>query len=166
MIDPPTFETPTTKVWFLETGPETDGDRHVQRVEYAPASKFPPKHYHPSQDERFEVESGQILVVVAGKKRILSAGESIDIPRKTTHKMRNPSKDEPATVLWITEPALRTTEFHMAAAGLAGGSSILDRAVFAHEFRDVFRLAGLQGLLLPALAKLGSALGRRPPDVG
>lgn len=159
--DGPTYETPNVKVWFLRTGPETGGEIHEQRVEYAPDSQFPPTHFHPAQDEHFEIESGQMLVVVAGEESVLEAGESIDIPSGTHHKMRNPSETEPAVVRWETRPALRTTEFNDAGSRLRG--NILDRALLAHEFRDVFRLPGFQGLMIPVLARLASRLGRRPP---
>lgn len=161
MTDPPTYETANTKVWFLRTGPETAGEVHVQRVEYRPDSSFPPTHLHPAQDEHFEIESGQMLMVIDGEKQMLSAGEGIDVPSGTRHKMRNPSETEPAVVRWETRPALRTTQFNEAGSRLRG--DILDRALFAHEFRDVFRLPGFQGLLIPLLAKLASRLGRRLP---
>lgn len=158
--DPPTFETPNSRVWFLRTGAESGGDVHEQRVEYMADSPFPPTHFHPAQDEHFEIESGEMLVVVDGKKRTLLTGESIDVPSGTKHKMRNPSGTEPAVVRWETRPALRTTEFNQAGARLKG--NVLDRALFAHQFRDVFRLPGFQGVLIPLLARLASRLGRRP----
>lgn len=160
MIDEPTFETATSKVWFLQTADETGGEAHVQRVEYAPDTRFPPTHYHPFQDERFVVESGEMLAIVDGERIRLSAGEVVEIERGTSHTMRNPSKDSSAVVKWETTPALRTGEFHLAAAGLEKGSRLGDRAAFAHEFRDVFRLSGLQGVLVPLLARLGSAKRR------
>lgn len=141
---------------------ETGGEVHEQRVEYSPRSKFPPSHFHPAQDEQFVIESGQMLVIVGGDKHLLSAGESIEISHGSPHKMRNASKSEPAVVRWATRPALRTTEFNEASSRLSG--NILDRALFAHEFRDVFRLSGLQGVLVLLLARLASRLGRRIPS--
>lgn len=152
--DPPTFVTPNSRVWFLRTGAESGGEVHEQRVEYMADSSFPPTHFHPAQDEHFEVESGEMLVVVEGEKHTLSAGETIDVPSGAAHKMRNPSKTDPAVVRWVTRPALRTTEFHEAAGRLKGG--ILDQARFAYEFRDVFRLPGIQGVLIALLARVAS----------
>lgn len=160
MADPPTFETVNSKVWFLRTADETGGEVHEQRVEYSPDTRFPPTHYHPLQDERFAIESGEMLAIVDGQKRLLSAGETIDIEPGSRHTMRNPSKTEPAVVRWETRPALRTGEFHLAAAELEKGSGLLDRAALAHEFRDVFRLPGVQGLLLPLAARLPRSGGR------
>lgn len=159
MTGPPTYETANTKVWFLRTGPESGGEVHEQRVEYHPGSTFPPTHFHPAQEEHFEIESGVMLVVAAGERHLLSAGETIDIPSGMPHKMRNPSPDEPAVLRWETRPALRTTEFNEIGSTLRGG--LLDRALLAHEYRDVFRLPGFQGMLIPLLAKLARRRGRR-----
>lgn len=156
MAEPPTFETVNSKVWFLRTADDTSGEVHEQRVEYSPNTRFPPIHYHPLQDERFDIESGEMLAIVDGHERLLSAGETIDIERGTKHTMRNPSETEPAVVRWETRPALRTGEFHLSAADREKGSGLLDRAAFAHEFRDVFRLPGVQGVLLSLLARLAS----------
>jgi hypothetical protein len=101
-----------------------------------------------------------MLAIVDGEKRRLGAGEVLEIEQGTRHTMRNPSKEEPAVVRWETTPALRTGEFHLAAAGLEKGSGLGDRAAFAHEFRDVFRLPGLPGVLLLLLARLGSTKRR------
>lgn len=161
MSGSPTYETANTKVWFLRTGPDSGGEVHEQRVEYRPNSQFPPSHFHPAQEEHFEIESGEMLVVLAGEKHLLSAGETIHIPAGQPHKMRNPSADVAAVVHWETRPALRTTEFNEIGSRLRGG--LLDRALFAHEYRDVFRLPGFQGVMVPLLANLGSRLGRRLP---
>ena len=64
-------------------------------TEYAPQGIAPPKHFHPEQDERFEVLEGSLRVNVDGEERDLAAGEAIEIPRKAVHQMWNPG-DEPA----------------------------------------------------------------------
>ena len=47
----------------------------------------PPPHYHPSQDEHFEVLEGSIALRVGHEHRTVPAGESFDIPRGTVHTM-------------------------------------------------------------------------------
>ena len=79
-------------------------------TEYAPQGTPPPKHFHPEQDERFEVLEGSLRVNVDGEERDLAAGETIEIPRKAVHQMWNPG-DEPARVRWQTMPAGRTEQF-------------------------------------------------------
>lgn len=158
----PTFETATSRVWHIRTGEDSRGEVHEQRVEYFPGSPFPPSHFHPSQDEHFEVESGTMLFVVDGAERLLGRGDVIDIGRGTPHKARNGSDSEPAVVRWETRPALRTTEFFTTAAALEGAGP-LESALLAHEYRDVFRATGVVGLLVPIVGRLAALLGRRLP---
>lgn len=133
---------------------------------YGTGAKRPPKHFHPSQDERFEVLSGSLRASVDGRERTLAAGETIEIPRGTVHQMWNPSP-EPARVLWRTSPGGRTERWYRSIdrlhrEGRVGGGGMpgpLAFAVFLTEYRDVFRLAGPDWLLRPALAAL-ALLGR------
>lgn len=72
--------------------------------------KPPPAHYHPRQDEHFEVLDG-VLTVQLGKEpeREYKAGETIDVPRGTPHRMWNATA-EPVRASWRVTPALRTEE--------------------------------------------------------
>lgn len=163
MGDGPTYETPTMRVWHLQTGSTSSGQVHEQRVEYLPRSPFPPMHHHPAQDEHFDVEQGAMLFEVDGVRRVVEAGESIDVAPDTPHRARNASSTESAVVRWETRPALRTTEFFLTAAALGGSPHVLDRALLVHSFRDVFRLDGPERLVLPFLAGVARARGRRLP---
>jgi mannose-6-phosphate isomerase-like protein (cupin superfamily) len=138
---------------------------HEQRVEYLPGSPFPPTHLHPDQDEHFEVEAGAMLFVLAGEQRVVRAGEVLDIPRGTPHRARNASRADPATVRWETRPALRTTEFFSTAARLGDQRSVLDAALLAHTYRDVFRLTGPSALLVPVVARVARLRGRELPEL-
>lgn len=159
----PTFEDSTSRVWHLRTAESSNGEIHEQRVEYFPGSPFPPAHLHPDQDENFEVEQGEMLFVIAGEQRVVGAGETIDIPRGTPHRARNASGAESAVVRWETRPALRTTEFFTTAARLGDDAGLLDSALLAHEFRDVFRVTGPLGLVVPVVARLAVLSGRSLP---
>ena len=48
---------------------------------YGPGGKPPPKHLHPSQDERFRVLEGRLRLRVGISERELGAGDEIEIPR-------------------------------------------------------------------------------------
>jgi mannose-6-phosphate isomerase-like protein (cupin superfamily) len=159
----PTYGDAMSRVWHLRTAESSNGEVHEQRVEYAPGSPFPPTHHHPAQDEHFEVEQGRMLFVVDGRERIVEAGGSIDIPRRTPHRARNASDREVAVVRWETRPALRTTEFFTAAARMGHDRGMLQSALLAHEFRQVFRLSGPTRALVPVLAGLARLLGRSLP---
>lgn len=158
----PTHETATSRVWFLRTADDSDGEVHEQRVEYLPGSPFPPYHFHPSQDERFEVESGRMLFIVDGAEHVLEAGDTLEIEKGTPHKARNPFA-ESATVRWETRPALRTTEFFDMSNQLGDEMGPLHGALLAHEYRDVFRTTGALGAVVLPAAGLARLLGRRLP---
>ena len=49
----------------------------------------PPPHFHPDQDERFEVVEGELTAVVDGKQRTLRPGETLEVPRGAVHRMWN-----------------------------------------------------------------------------
>ncbi len=162
---PPTHEDATSRVWYLRTGAETGGEVHEQRVEYLPGSPFPPNHLHPAQDEYFELESGRMLFVIDATEHLLGPGEGIDIPRGTPHRARNASTSSPAVVRWETRPALRTGELFSMAARLGPDRSVLDGALLAHEYREVFRLCGPAGRVVPLLAAVARLRGRSLPGV-
>lgn len=134
---------------------------------YGPASKAPPRHLHPAQDEHFEVLAGTIRAVVGEEERTLGPGETLDIPRGTPHKMWNPG-DEAARVVWRTRPRGRTEQWFTALdtlqrQGRVGGGGLPGPLAFGAlltEYRDVFRLAvGPDPVVRGALALLG-AVGR------
>ena len=116
---------------------------------WAPGGSPPPSHFHPEQDEHFEVLEGRLRVRVEGEDRVLGPGDTLDIPRGEAHQMWNEDADE-ARAAWHTSPSLRTRAWFEALDGLqrsAGegsdeppGPDAL--AAYLTEYRDVFRLAG------------------------
>lgn len=155
--------TPTESVTVTESTPE------VLEVdaEYAPGTDEPPKHFHPAQDERFEVLAGTLRVRVDGEERSLEPGQTIEIRRGAVHQMWNPGS-EPARVVWETRPRGRTEQWFEAIdalhregrVGSNGMPGPLAFGVLLTEYRDVFRLAvGPDPVVRPALALLG-AIGR------
>jgi quercetin dioxygenase-like cupin family protein len=124
---------------------------------WAPDAPPPPKHFHPSQDERFEVLAGTLKARIDGEERTFAAGETFHIPRSAVHQIWN-ANGEPARALWRTAPAGRTPEWFRALAALDTPGP-LAFGVYLTEYRDVIRLAGPQPLVRGVLAALG-ALGR------
>ena len=76
---------------------------------YAPRGRRPPAHYHPRQDEHFEVLEGSLRVQVGGVQHDLQAGDILDIPRGSAHRMWNQAGGR-ARVRWETRPAGSTKE--------------------------------------------------------
>jgi quercetin dioxygenase-like cupin family protein len=97
---------------------------------YTGEGGLPPRHYHPRQDEHFEVLEGAVRAVVGGEERRYAAGETFDIPAGTPHQMAG---DGPARVHWEVRPALRTAEFLERAYSGNPGEDFLE--TFADEFR-------------------------------
>jgi mannose-6-phosphate isomerase-like protein (cupin superfamily) len=154
--------TPTESVEIRQSSPE------VLEVEgrYAPGGKAPPAHFHPAQDEHFEVLEGTLRAKVGGEERDLGPGETLEIPAGTPHQMWNPG-EQAARVIWQTRPALRTEQWFRSIdalhregrVGRNGMPGPLAFGAFLSEFDDVFRLAGPAPLVRGAVAVLGF-LGR------
>ena len=103
---------------------------------YDAGADAPPPHYHPSQDEHFEVLEGTIALRVGHEHSTVPAGESFDIPRGTVHPM-GPSGGAPARVRWEVRPALRTEQFLTEMP-----SEFSERLAWIQRFAEEFRLAG------------------------
>lgn len=133
-------------------------------AEYGPDGSPPPKHFHPVQDEHFEVLAGTLRARVDDVEHTLRTGEEIEIPRGAVHQMWNPG-GEPARVAWKTSPGGRTEEWFRAVDRVNreagdGPPGPLAFGVLMREYGDTFRLAlGPQFLMAPLV--LGLALGGR-----
>jgi mannose-6-phosphate isomerase-like protein (cupin superfamily) len=112
--------TPTESVTIRSSTPEA---LEVQ-AEYGPEGSPPPKHWHPSQDERFRVLEGALQVRVDGTERELGPGDEIEIPRTAVHQMWNPGAT-PARAIWQTRPGGRTEQWfrELGALQASGGSA-------------------------------------------
>jgi quercetin dioxygenase-like cupin family protein len=167
------LENPATgqTIVFRQTSAQTGGDLLEVETTYQPGSSEPLEHYHPKQEERFEVLEGTVRVRLAGKKRDIRQGDTLVVPARTTHAMWN-AGSEPARMLWQTRPALRTESFFEAVWGLAAEGRLTDKgtpgplqgAVLMREYSDEFRLgkppAAVQRVLFGLLAPIGRLLGR------
>lgn len=133
---------------------------------WAPRGSPPPKHFHPRQDERFEVLAGRLRTRVDGEERELGPGDVLDIPRGAVHQMWN-AGDDTARARWRTSPPGRTKQWFADVSALRQSGRVgkdgmpgpLAFGVYLTAYSDVFRLAGPQPLLRPALGLLG-VLGR------
>lgn len=155
---------------FRKTAQDTGGELlEVESVYTKPTSSRPPVHYHPRQEERFEVLSGRLNILVDGQERTLEEGEILIVPPGVPHEMWAPEAG--ARVNWQTRPALKTEAFFETVWGLAkdgkvndkGVPNLLQLALIAREYEDEFRLASppwaVQRALFGLLAPVGKLLG-------
>jgi quercetin dioxygenase-like cupin family protein len=124
---------PGVQLRLIRTGAETDGELLEMEATFAGTGVLPPEHFHPLQDERFEVLEGTIRAIIAGKEHFYGQGETFDVPAGTPHQM---AAESPARFRWEVRPSLRTAEFFERLYG-RGDRPIAD--VFA-EFEDEIRL--------------------------
>jgi|FLYL01.1.fsa_nt_gi quercetin dioxygenase-like cupin family protein len=148
------------RLTFRKTAADTNGELLEVEVVYAPESRLPPPHYHPYQEERFQVLSGEIRAIVGKEERTYRAGEGFTVPRGLAHRMHNVS-DEEARVIWQVCPALRTEDFFEAMWTLPEEKrNLFSLAAIIRTFSNEFRLNRppylVQRLLFGLLAPLGS----------
>jgi quercetin dioxygenase-like cupin family protein len=135
---------------------------------WSASGSAPPPHFHPDQDERFEVLEGELTALVDGSEQVLKPGDTLEVPRGAVHKMWN-SSDGPTRAVWQTRPAGRTLDWWKAVDGLGrrhppgrGGISSPTRlAALLSEYEDVIRLAAGPKPLVDAVLSGLAAIGRR-----
>jgi hypothetical protein len=118
-----------------------DDDLLDMEARYRGDAPLAQSHFHPSQDEHFEVLEGRIHAVIDGVEHFYDAGVEFDVPAGTPHQM---AAVGPTRMRWQVRPALRTAEFferfyHALDHGFPEGTTAED---FLREYSDVFRLTG------------------------
>ncbi len=87
---------------ILISGEDTAG--HYTLIDmHVPAGGGPPPHRH-DFEEMFSVLEGAIEVTLRGKKKIASAGETLNIPANAPHVFKNNSQ-QPARLLCMCSPS-------------------------------------------------------------
>jgi quercetin dioxygenase-like cupin family protein len=177
-----TIENPVTRerLTFLATRRETSGEFLRFEHIFAPGGFVPAAHFHPQQEERFEVLSGSPRFRLGEEERAARPGETLVVPPGVPHTWWNAGEDETRVIVEV-RPALRTEVIFETHYGLARDGKLnkkalpnpLLAAVLAQEFKDEVRVAPQREILLsrlPApviailiatLAPLGRLLGYR-----
>ena len=153
---------------FVEPG---SPERVVVEIAYKGDGVKPPMHFHPSQEERFEVLEGEINVILDGEERVIRAGDTLVVPAGTPHQMWVTA---PARQRWETRPALKTERFFETMWGLQQDGKLegdprkakLQMAATMRNFRDEIRVTNpspaAQALLFPLLSVVARARGMKP----
>jgi quercetin dioxygenase-like cupin family protein len=87
---------------ILLSGDDTDG-RYCLIDMHVPQGGGPPPHRH-DFEESFTILEGEIEATFRGKKSVVRAGETINIPANAPHSFTNASQ-KPARLLCICSPA-------------------------------------------------------------
>ncbi|MBN1091401.1 cupin domain-containing protein [Blastococcus sp. TML/M2B] len=139
-MEPTVLDDGNVRLEFTTTGEGSGGQVHAMLATYRPGSDLPPAHLHPQQSERFTVLEGEMWCEVDGAATTLRAGDTVDVPAGSVHRMRNPGAVR-AVVSWETRPALRTGEFHQRMAEARATGDLTAVLEVVSEFSDVFVLA-------------------------
>jgi quercetin dioxygenase-like cupin family protein len=157
---------------FLQTREDTAGELLEMEASFQPNSVEPIPHYHPKQEEFFQVISGAISIRLKGEIKILQSGDTLHIPKNTIHSMWN-HIDSEALLNWQVKPALETEFLLETGIGLAqdgkvnkkGMPAFLQSLLIANHFSHVYRPARPPYLLIKIvyvlLAPLAYLLGYR-----
>ena len=75
----------------LSSAHNTTGPSSSSRSRWPQGAMGPPRHSHPTQEESWTVQAGELSVLVNNQWRTLAAGESLTIPPATVHTLTNRS---------------------------------------------------------------------------
>jgi quercetin dioxygenase-like cupin family protein len=103
---------------FMRTGKQTGGQLLEVEVLLDPGARVP-RHLHLRQDERVEVLEGSVSIQLGQQQLQLTEGESIQVPRRTLHRVRN-SYDGRTRFLLQVRPARRMEAAMRAIFAVAG----------------------------------------------
>jgi quercetin dioxygenase-like cupin family protein len=170
-----TIENPVTgeRVTFRTTSADTGGELVVIDVVVEPHGAVAATHVHPSQEERFTLQAGELEMKVRKQTIVARAGDVILVPAGTPHQFKNVG-DEPAQFTCEVRPALGfepllETMFALATDGKTnrkGMPNPLRLAVIARAHFDTVRLpfppAWMQRVGLALGAPIGRLCGYRP----
>jgi quercetin dioxygenase-like cupin family protein len=157
---------------FHKTGADTNGEYLEMEVSYPPHSTQPPDHYHPYQEETFEVLQGKFCTKIGDIEHTHETGEKFRVPQNTPHWMHNIS-DDSGCLLWQVRPAMKTQAFFETMWGLEadgkvnenGVPNLFQLAVILSEYSDEFRASSppywIQRMLFGLLSPIGKLLGYR-----
>jgi len=168
---PETFTLPGGSSFAIRTSAtETNGERVELEITLPPGAAGPPPHFHPRQEEQWQVLEGALDVQVDGSWRTLRAGESASVPAGHVHTLRNRT-NETVRVLDIHIPALDFQDYmldlhRLTQAGkitsLRSPRSVVYLATVLHDHRTTQLTASRpQRIAESALAGLGKLLRMR-----
>ncbi|MFT5041961.1 MAG: quercetin dioxygenase-like cupin family protein [Hyphomicrobiaceae bacterium] len=159
---PRTIENPADQetVTFLAYPEETDDGALRYEVRFRAGGKSAHSHFHPTQDQRLEVVSGQMGFEVEGVSKIYGPGEKVHVPKATKHYQWN-AGDVEIVVFQEQFPAGEMESFLRNSFGLVrdGRMNTLHAAATLAFYRDVMTHAGWQRWVLVLIAPIAGLHG-------
>ena len=158
------------RIEVLEVDPGPGESRIEGRLTVAPGGIGPPRHVHPTQEEEFRVEEGQLTLHLDDDTRELTAGDEVTVRSGHVHGFENRS-EEPVVFRGGIHPGDQLLHALSTLFGLAhdgrtrddGTPHLLQAMVFAQAMRDSMHLAEpprpVQEAMWTILAPIGRMLG-------
>ena len=153
-------------ITFVQTTEDTNGQLLVFDLRVTPGGARLPAHIHSTQEERFEVLSGSLGVMLGGKKQVLAAGDQITLPAGVKHQWWNAGQDEVHFRVEVA-PARNLERVLEAISGMAHAGKLNGKAMPKNPFRlaQIGKLSenylpGIPIWMQKAMLALGSAFGR------
>lgn len=120
-------------------------DRELQVESTWQPGEAPHTHWHPQQVEQFEVLEGELTVEVGdAPAHVITAGEQLQVPARTAHRMWNAGHAQTRALWTITPPGRTLAMFTHIHNGGSGRSLIRDLTMLV-RFRREFRLGSPHG---------------------
>jgi quercetin dioxygenase-like cupin family protein len=135
------------RIVIRQSGRETGGEVLVFDVLLQPGGHVPAGHVHPEQQEHFTVLSGRVRFRTGRNSLELTSGETVTVPRGTSHWFGNPGPDS-AYLRVEVRPALRMQEL-LETSGHASG--LLDWALIPLDFQRELRVPRVPAWLVTTL---------------
>ncbi|HYJ39000.1 MAG TPA: cupin domain-containing protein [Chitinophagaceae bacterium] len=163
------------RIKFLQTSSDTNGSFLEMIATYEKKSTVPPVHYHPYQEEFFEIISGELSVRINGEVEVLGPGHQLCIPKGISHTMWNDTSN-PTVIRWRVAPALDTEKFletvttlgNDGKIGANGKAGMFQLALTINRFDKVFRLSRppyiLQKIFFLLLSPFANFFGYRAEE--
>ena len=119
----------TDRIIFRKTRRDTNGELLQFDNYHKPGGIGPNPHFHPFQEETFEVVAGTFGITRNNQEQFLKPGEKAIVPKGTVHYWRNAGKDG-LHIITEFRPALHFEEIieTVAALAKAGNPDILQVA--------------------------------------
>lgn len=156
---------------FLETAKDSNGQRVTMKMTLKSKGEQVPNHVHALQDEHFEVVSGNLTILLDGKKQVLKKGDNMTLPKNKPHNHYNDSSETVVFVQSVT-PALDFDYLLENIIGLTidekmpnGKAGLIQELVTLKYLDSKTYLAniplGIQKLLMNVIGPIGRVFGYR-----